>query len=144
MAAPFDLTTVETIKENYAPLKSGRVLTAPLGLSARAAAPAAPRQDEWAARIAASADPLAVWKECVCFSRLPLRCAPAPRGLPRCPLASPLPTELTLTPFPRPAPPRALTTLPPSPSAGTLRTRRRPTPAAGRSCCSCWSAPRAR
>ena len=60
--ATFDLSTVEVIKENYAPIKTGRVFTAASGLSAR---PAASAGSEWDRRIAASADPLAVWKECV-------------------------------------------------------------------------------
>ena len=55
----YELSNVEPVKENYAPLKSGRVFSGP-GLRAQSGGPA-----DWEKRIAASADPLAVWKECV-------------------------------------------------------------------------------
>ena len=63
----FELSTVEPVKENFAPVKTGRVFTATGGLSARAGPAAA----DWEKRIASSADPLAVWKECVCAAARP-------------------------------------------------------------------------
>jgi len=59
MASIFD--SVEVVKENYAPLKTGRVLS---GLTSRPV-----EKQSWESRIADSEDPLGVWKE---FVRRPL------------------------------------------------------------------------
>ncbi len=56
MSLPFD--QIEVIKENYAPTKTGRVVT---GLSARPG----PQKDSYEGRLATAEDPLGVWKECV-------------------------------------------------------------------------------
>lgn len=75
MSLPFD--QIEVIKENYAPTKTGRVVT---GLSARPGS----QKDSYEGRLATAEDPLGVWKECVpCRPYAPLPTpAPYPPTLP--------------------------------------------------------------